>query len=139
MPPCCLVFFGQDRQSWVPGPLLIPFGSGFLTQQAPGARTRKIALKGCALYSTVLCCDMERCAHMTVMLCCFLQLQTKRSLTAFSASSLKKADKSKPPHESLQLFGKQPRPTKMVTAWCCFSQCLVVTRLPGEREAWITC
>ena len=21
-PPCCLVFVGQDRQSWVPGPLL---------------------------------------------------------------------------------------------------------------------
>jgi len=22
-PPCCLVFVGQDRQSWVPGPLQI--------------------------------------------------------------------------------------------------------------------
>ena len=21
-PPCCLVFVGQDRQAWVPGPLL---------------------------------------------------------------------------------------------------------------------
>jgi hypothetical protein len=23
IPPCCLVFVGQDRQSWVPGPLQI--------------------------------------------------------------------------------------------------------------------
>ena len=28
---CVLVFVGQDRQSWVPGPLLIPFDSGLST------------------------------------------------------------------------------------------------------------
>ena len=32
---CVLVFVGQDRQSWVPGPLLIPFDSRLSTHSKP--------------------------------------------------------------------------------------------------------
>ena len=82
----------------------------------------------CVLFPTVLCCDMEHGAQMSVTLCCLLQHKTKGSFTAFSASFTEKADNSKPLHQNFRLFRSNQRPTnKLVTAWCCFPRCWVVT------------
>ena len=60
----------------------------------------------------VLCCDMERGAQMSVMLCCFLQHKTKEVSRRSAQVPLKKADKSKPLHQSFWLFSKQPATDK---------------------------
>ena len=86
-PPCCLVFVGQDRQSWVPGPLLIPFDSGLSTLSTHSKPLNQKDGPQCSvLFPTVLCCDMEHGAQMSVTLRCLLQQKHKRNFTAFSAS-----------------------------------------------------
>ena len=95
---------------WAVAPLLVPFDSGLSThtQQAAGARfcEPENCPQSSVLFSTVLCCDMEHGAQMSVTLCCLLQHKAKGSFTAFSASSTEKADNSKP------LFSKQPTTDK---------------------------
>ena len=101
---------------WAVAPLLVPFDSGLSThtQQAAGARfcEPENCPQSSVLFSTVLCCDMEHGAQMSVTLCCLPQHKTKGSFTAFSASSTEKADNSKPLHQNFRLFSKQPTTDK---------------------------
>ena len=72
------------------GPLLIPFDSGLSTHTKPLGHdfaNQKNGPQCSVLFPTVLCCDMEHGAQMSVTLCCLLQHKTKGSFTAFSASS----------------------------------------------------
>ena len=101
------------------GPLLVPFGSGFFchTHSKPLGHdftNKKNWPPCCVLFPMVLCCDMERGAQMSVMLCCFLQHKTKEVSRRSAQVPLKKADKSKPLHQSFRLFGKQPTTDKKV-------------------------
>ena len=97
------------------GPLLIPFDSVLSTHTKPLGhvlRTSKTVLNVVCCSPTVLCCDMEHGAQMSVTLCCLPQHKTKGSFTAFTASSTEKADNSKPLHQSFRLFSKQPTSDK---------------------------
>ena len=102
------------------GPLLIPLPLRvFHTQQAAGARFYKPENRpqGCVLFPTMLCYDMKRGAQMSVMLCCLCQPKTNEVSRRSAQGPLKKADKSKPMHQSVRLFGKQPatdRKTRLV-------------------------
>ena len=93
------------------GPLLIPFDSGLSTHSKPLGHhfsNQKMVLNLVCCFPTVLCCDMEHGAQMSVTLCCLPQHKTKGSFTAFSASSTEKAGNSKPLHHNFRLFSKQP-------------------------------
>ena len=98
------------------GPLLLPFDSGFPTHThskplGHDFRTKKWSIIKCVV-STVLCCDMEHGAQMSVTLRCLLQqkpTEVSRRLVQFP---LKKADKSKPLHPIFRLFSNQPTTDK---------------------------
>ena len=113
-----------------PRPLLLPFDSGFPTHSkllGHDFRTKKWSVIKCVV-STVLCCDMEHGAQMSVTLRCLLQQKPTEVSRRSVQFPLKKADKSKPLHPNFGCSASNQRPTKrLVTAWCCFSQCWVVT------------
>ena len=107
------------------GPLLLPFDSGFPTHSKPlghDFRTKKWSVIKCVV-STVLCCDMEHGAQMSVTSRYLLQQKPKevsRHSAQFPRRRLTKAN------HCIRFFGcsaSNQRPTKrLVTAWCCFSQ-----------------
>ena len=71
---------------------------------------------------------MERVAQMSVTHC-LLQQKPKEVSRRSVQFPQKKADKSKSLHPNFRLFSKQPTTDKkrLVTAWCCFPRCWVVT------------
>ena len=94
--------------------MLSPFVAGFLTHSKPLGHgfMNKIRPHCCALFPKVLCSDMERGAQVSVMMCCLLQHKTKEVLRLSAQVPLKKADKSKPLHQSFWLFSRQPTADK---------------------------
>ena len=96
------------------GPLLLPFDSGFSTHSKPlghDFRTKTWSVINCVV-STVLCCDMEHGAQMSVTSRCLLQQKPKEVSRRSAQFPLKKADKSKPLHPIFRLFSKQPTTDK---------------------------
>ena len=118
----------------------------FRSNQRPANK----AGNGMVLFLSVLGCDMERGAQMSVymgrgchqwgVVFCLLQLKTKGSFTAFSAICIEEGWQKQT--TALEFPAVQQatsdRQKRMVTAWCCFSECLVVTWLLGEHEWWMT-
>ena len=84
------------------GPLLVPFGSGFFSH------THTCCFPWCCVvtWNVVLKC----------LWCCvaFFNIKTKEVSRRSAQVPLKKADKSKPLHQSFRLFGKQPTTDKKV-------------------------
>ena len=58
--------------------------------------------------STKLCCGMKHGDQMSVMLCCLLQHKNNEVSRRSAQGPVKKADKSKPMHQSFRLFSEQP-------------------------------
>ena len=74
-------------------------------------RTKKWSVIKCVV-STVLCCDMEHGAQMSVTLRCLLQQKPNEVSRRSVQFPLKNADKSKPLHPIFRLFSKQPTTDK---------------------------
>ena len=58
--------------------------------------------------STKLCCGKKHGDQMSVMLCCLLQHKSNEVSRRSAQGPLKKADKSKPMHQSFRLLSAQP-------------------------------
>ena len=58
--------------------------------------------------STKLCCGMKHGDQISVMLCCLLQHKNNEVSRRSAQGPVKKADKSKPMHQSFRLFSEQP-------------------------------
>ena len=105
------------------------------------------------VFPSVLGCDMERGAQIISNLCVHgswvspmrcgglpAPTKTKGSFTAFSSISTEEGWQKQTTASEFPAVQQatNDRQKRLVTAWCCFSQCLVLTWLLGEHESWMT-